>query len=57
MSYKFYEIQVWVNRVKHYKLCADCKREGKCLKGVDMDACDKHCDKQDTRERTEEELN
>lgn len=35
-----YEIQVWVNRVKHIKVCSKCHREGKCLKGVDM----KHCD-------------
>lgn len=35
-----YEIQVWVNRVKHVKVCSKCHREGKCLKGVDM----KHCD-------------
>ena len=41
---KFYEIQFWVNRVKHFKMCADCKHEGKCLKGVDLD-CDKDYDK------------
>lgn len=35
-----YEIQVWVNKVKHVKVCSKCHREGKCLKGVDM----KHCD-------------
>ena len=37
---KTYEIQIWANKVRHYKVCADCKREGKCLKGVDMDSCD-----------------
>lgn len=34
---KNYEIQIWVNRVKHFKMCTDCKRPGKCLKGVDME--------------------
>ena len=37
---KYYEVQVWANQVKHYKICATCKHEGKCLKGVDMDQCD-----------------
>lgn len=36
---KNYEVQIWANRVKHFKVCADGKREGKCLKGVDMDTC------------------
>lgn len=35
-----YEIQIWVNRVKHVKVCSKCHREGKCLKGVDMKECD-----------------
>lgn len=48
---KEYEVQIWANRVKNYKICAGCKREGKCLKGVKMECCnytkpcDKHCDK------------
>ena len=41
---KTYEILVWVNKVRHVKLCADCKHHGKCLKGVSLDACeDKEC--------------
>lgn len=53
---KDYEIQFWANRVKHVKICADCKRQGKCLKGVKLDCkdfkpceegckpnCDSHC--------------
>lgn len=36
---KNYEIQIWANKVKHYKICADGKHEGKCLKGVNMDTC------------------
>ncbi len=39
---KFYEIQIWVDHVKHAKICATCEHEGACLKGVDMD-----CDKKD----------
>ena len=45
---KFYEILVWVNQVKHVKVCAKCKHEGKCLKGVKIDQCDfKVCKKDD----------
>ena len=39
---KSYEVQIWVNNVKHVKICAECGRKGKCLKGVKLD-----CDKQD----------
>lgn len=35
-----YELQIWVNKVKHVKVCSKCHREGKCLKGVDMKECD-----------------
>ena len=38
---KDYEIQLFANKVKHCKVCADCKREGKCLKGVKLD-CKPH---------------
>ena len=43
---KSYEVQIWVNEVKHVKLCAECNKHGKCLKGVKLDDCDKHhgCD-------------
>lgn len=34
---KLYAIQIWVDEVKHCKICTECKREGKCLKGVKMD--------------------
>ena len=37
---KCYEINVWVNKVKHIKVCAKCKHEGKCLKGENLDCCD-----------------
>ena len=35
-----YEVQIWVNKVTHVKVCSKCHREGKCLKGVDMKECD-----------------
>lgn len=37
---KKYEINFWVDNVKHVKVCARCGHEGKCLKGVKMDKCD-----------------
>ena len=41
-----YEIQVWVDRVKHCKICTSCKHDGKCLKGIELNCppCDKHDD-------------
>ena len=48
-----YEIQVWVDKVKHVKVCSKCHREGKCLKGVDMKKCDcfiGKCDKDDYKD-------
>ena len=38
---KEYELQIWVDRVKHIKICTDCKHHGKCLKGVKLD-CPHH---------------
>jgi len=34
---RFYEIQIWANQVKHYKICKTCNHEGKCLKGIKLD--------------------
>ena len=42
---KSYSIEIWVNRVKHIKICKTCDREGKCLKGIDI-RCEKY-DKDD----------
>lgn len=44
---KSYEVQIWVNEVKHVKICAECGRHGKCLKGVKLDCDRPHdcCDK------------
>ena len=41
---KKYELQVWVDRVKHVKICKDCKHHGKCLKGIKLDCNDKTCE-------------
>lgn len=37
---KRYEINVWVDQVKHIKICAKCKHEGECLKGTSINKCD-----------------
>lgn len=37
---KKYEIQIWVDRVKHCKQCVEAKRHGKCLKGVRLECKD-----------------
>ena len=34
---KIYAIQIWKNNVKHCKICTDCKKEGKCLKGTKLE--------------------
>lgn len=34
---RLYEVEIWVNNVKHAKICTECHRQGECLKGVDMD--------------------
>ena len=51
---KSYEVQIWVNEVKHVKICAECNKHGRCLKGVTLDDCDKHHDcEHDKPERPE----
>ena len=34
---KYYEIQIWADRVKHSKICATSEHKGSCLKGIDID--------------------
>ena len=34
---KQYEIQFWADKVKHVKICAECKHQGKCLKGTKLE--------------------
>ena len=41
---KEYAIQIWVDDVKHVKVCAKTFHEGKCLKGVKLDKCDDNCE-------------
>ena len=37
---RHYDLQVWVNRVKHVKLCCIAKpKKQKCLKGEKLDCC------------------
>ena len=38
---KEYALEIFVNDVKHIKICAKGKRDQKCLKGVKLDKCDK----------------
>lgn len=49
---KEYEVQIWVNRVKHYKICTEGKHNGKCLKGVKLEC--KHFKKSLLEENKEE---
>lgn len=51
---RFYEIEIWVDHVKHCKICKKVERDVKCLKGIKMDCkhdykpekpYDKKCDK------------
>ncbi len=37
---KHYEIQFWANKVKHCKQCVECRKQGRCLKGVKMECKD-----------------
>jgi hypothetical protein len=44
-----YSLQIWVDRVKHVKMCIDCQKIGKCLKGEKIDCppdfpCKDQCD-------------
>ncbi len=41
---RFYEIEIWVDQVKHCKVCSKVEHEGKCLKGIKLD-CKKDCSK------------
>ena len=39
-SNKFYEIEIWVDFVRHCKICKKVERETKCLKGIKLDCKD-----------------
>ena len=51
---KKYELQIFVDRVKHVKVCSKCHREGKCLKGVDLKKCDCFVGKKEDFEKCKE---
>jgi len=51
---KKYEIQIFVDKVKHVKVCAKTHREGKCLKGVDLKKCDCFVGKKEDLEKCKE---
>ena len=53
---KKYEIQIFVDRVKHIKICSNCHHEGKCLKSIDLKKCDCFVEKIDDFERSKEHL-
>ena len=40
---KFYAIQIWKDNVKHCKICTECKKEGKCLKGTKLECKKEDC--------------
>lgn len=50
---KEYAVQIWVDQVKHVKVCAKCHHEGKCLRGNDKD-CDCKNDYEESNDRNEE---
>ena len=49
---KEYALEIWVNDVRHFKVCAKCHHEGKCLKSQKQDKCDckKDCKYDDKKE-------
>lgn len=54
---RFYEIEIWVDQVKHCKVCSKVECEGKCLKGVKLDCkkeCNKHCFKDECDKKHED---
>ena len=50
---RFYEIEIWVDRVKHCKVCTKVERDGNCLKGIKMDCkkeMKKHCCREECKD-------
>lgn len=61
-SNRFYEIEIWVDRVKHCKVCTKVEHDGDCLKGIKMDCkkenhkpCHKEEEKNCCEKKCEEE--
>jgi len=40
---RFYEIQIWVDNVKHCKVSTKCEHDGKCLRGIKLDNSENGC--------------
>ncbi len=40
---RFYEIEIWVDRVKHCKICTKVEHDEKCLKGIKLDCKKENC--------------
>ena len=51
---KKYSISIWKDSVKHFKICAKCHHEGKCLKGIDLKKCDCFVGKKEEFEKCKE---
>lgn len=54
---RFYEIEIWVDRVQHCKVCTKAERDGKCLKGIKLDCkneCKKTCHKENYEDKCKE---
>ena len=50
---RFYEIQIWVDKVKHCKICTKVEHDADCLKGVKLDCKKdehKHCHKEEWKD-------
>ena len=53
---KEYALEIFVNDVKHIKICAKGKRDQKCLKGIKLDRCDKKIEHEDKCEEKYEKI-
>ena len=49
---KSYSIEIWVNKVKHVKICKVCEHDGKCLKGIALNCEPDFIDKSHEYEKT-----
>jgi len=47
---KKYDLQIWVNRVKHVTSCSKCHKEGKCLKAMEFKPCEFYIGKKEDLE-------
>lgn len=47
---KKYDIQIWVNKVKHIKTCFECHKEKKCLKAMESKPCEFYIGKKEDLE-------